>query len=189
MEGFCPLGHVLSPLARFCPSFCPFGHILPPSEGFVPFAGFCPHAGVLSQWSRFIPWSSPPRCAAPSLRRLTLHSFSLTFGLSQMHLHRVLPCSLLCLPPQQQSDPQGRRGAGGLPQLRGLSAARGVSARSEHLQPSCGAQGSGSSTLPLLHAALWPGIGRRAKGRAGGGDPAVRIWAWLAGVALLSPLL
>lgn len=176
------------PLARFCPSFCPFGHILPLSEGFIPFAGFCPHAGVLSQWSRFISRSSPPRCAAPSLRRLTLHSCSLTFGLSQMHLHRVLPCSPLGA-PQQQSDPQGWRRAGGLPQLRGLSAARGILPHSEHLQPGHGAQGFGSSALPLLQTALWPGIGRRAKGRAGGGDPAVRIWAWLAGVALLSLLL
>lgn len=177
-----PLGQVLSFFLSFWPhsapfrGFCPLRRVLSPCWGSVPVVTF--HPLVVSPTLRC---SKPPPA---DLAQLQPHLWPLSNALAQ---GPALFTPMFA--PPAAVRPQGRRGAGGLPQLHGLSAARGVSPRSEHLQPSCGAQGSGSSTLPLLHAALWPGIGRRAKGRAGGGHPAVRIWAWLAGVALLSPLL
>lgn len=167
-------------MARFCPSFCPFGHVLPPSEGSVPFAGFCPN-GHVSSLGRL-----PPCCVAPS--RLTLHSFSLTFGLSQMHLHRVLPCSPLGLPPFPPSS-QGMEGS------QGAAPAPWALGRPRHLAPLRASParpwGSGVWEQCPTPAPCCPMAGDRAAGKGGraGGDPAVRIWAWLAGMALLSPLL
>lgn len=136
------------PLARLCPSFCPFGHILPPSEGFVPFAGFCPRAGVLSRRSRFIPRSSPPHCAAPSLGWLTLHSCSLTFGLSQMHLHRVLPCSPLGLPPSSSQTPRHGGELGGCPSSVGSRPPAASRPAQSISSPAMGLRGLGAVPYP-----------------------------------------
>ncbi|XP_052531640.1 uncharacterized protein LOC128077046 [Tympanuchus pallidicinctus] len=146
-RGFCPLGQVLSPwpgsvlLFVLLATFCPLQRVSSPSQGSVPMLGFCPGSHV-SSLGRL------PHSAAPSLRWLTLHSCSLTFGLSQMHLHRVLPCSPLGLPPSSSQTPRHGGELGGCPSSVGSRPPAASRPAQSISSPAMGLRGLGAVPYP-----------------------------------------